>query len=287
MARVLALLGAILLIAAALVARSILDDESGDDGDGGGDGGASLAVACIPELREACEAVDRDVTLTIEDPGETIARIADGDDVDAWITLDPWPAMASFLDDSVELDDPIGVATSDLVVLARTARLPDRCDPPAWTCLVDVLGDSVAAPAATTALGVLVLGHAATDFFGGPFAANDLADPALADRLAALDLAGRDPLEDLRVGLPEPAATGALEVQLASLGVRLEQFDTGPGASPATVAVVVAGDDADRIAEDPAFTAALADLGWDVVPDAATTGLPNAGVLVALQEAVG
>jgi hypothetical protein len=46
----------------------------------------------------------------------------------------------------------------------------------------------------------------------------------------------------------------------------------------------VAGRDADRVADDPSFTAALDELGWDVRDGAATTGLPAAGVLFALSQ---
>lgn len=291
MARVLALLGAILLVAAALVARSVLDDESDDDGDGRGAGGGSLAVACIPELEEACEAIDRDVTLTIEDPAETIARIADGDDVDAWITLDPWPAMAPFLDDTIGLDTSIGVASTDLRLMVRDAAVPAACDAVTWTCLVDELGDQVTLPDPDSALGRLAVAFAANDFFPG-FAANELRDDtALQARLAAVgfDRSGPQPFEDMLV-LPDPDATAitaaAFERAVASRPAG-SSFSTAPGASPATVAVVVAGEDADGIAGNEAFTDALADLGWDLRADAATTGLPNAGVLVALQEAVG
>jgi hypothetical protein len=53
---------------------------------------------------------------------------------------------------------------------------------------------------------------------------------------------------------------------------------------PATVAVVVVGPAASRIAGDDDLLDALAELGFDLDPDATTTGLPNAGVLTALQE---
>jgi hypothetical protein len=288
MSRVLALIGAVCLIAAAILARALLTGD-GDDGDGGGgDGGDALVVACIPELEAACRAIDRDVELSIEDPAVTIGRLADGEDIDAWVTLDPWPAMAAIVEPRAVAEPVEPVASDELVLLARTNTAEGTgCDDPlTWSCLVDALGDSVAVPEPTAGLGVLILGQAATDFFGGTFAANDFGQPQLADRFALLEV-DDDAFEDMRVGLPEPAATGVLDLDLDSLGVRRGDFTASTSAAPVTVAVVVAGPRADRVAGEPGFTTALEDAGWTLDPDAATTGLPNAGVLVALQGAVG
>lgn len=88
--------------------------------------------------------------------------------------------------------------------------------------------------------------------------------------------------------LPDPDVT---VITAADFGrevagrARGEAFSGHPGATPATVAAVVAGDDAGRIAGESSFRDALARLGWTLDADAATTGLPNAGVLVALQDA--
>lgn len=285
MSRVLALVGAVLLIAAAILARAVLDDD--DEGD---DGGSALVVACIPELADACEAIDRAIELTIEDPADTIERLAAGEAIDAWVTLDPWPEMAAIVEDRVRLDEVVAVASSDLVLLARTTEVPEGCDPVTWTCLVDGLGDRVEVPDPDSALGRLVVAFAANDFHPG-FAANELRDDvALQDRLAALgiDAGGVPPEVDMLV-LPDPDATGTTA---ASFDTNVASRPAGSGftshaTSPAAVAVVVAGPDADRITGEPSFTAALEDLGWALDAGAATTGLPNAGVLVALQGAVG
>lgn len=287
MSRVLALIGAICLIAAAILARSLLVDDGGDDG-GGDDGVGDLVVACIPELREACEAIDGVAELRVEDPADTIAAIAAGEDIGAWVTFDPWPTMASIIEARAEIAPTEAVAVDDLVLLARTSRSDGTgCpDPLSWACLVDGLQRSVAVPDPDDALGALVLGQAATDFFGGPFAANDFDLPQLADRFALLEVDG-GAFDDMRVGLPEPAATGVLALELDDLGVRRGDFTESPSGAPATVAVVVAGPQNQRITRQSDFTAALRELGWQVGPDAATTGLPAAGVLVALQGAVG
>jgi hypothetical protein len=282
MKRVLALAVACLLVAAALAVRSALSSDDGDgDADGDGNGSGALVIACVPELREACEALDRqDAELRIEDPSETLAD----PDVDAWVTLDPWPAIAATSAGRDVFGEVMPVAQTDLVLLARERQVSGDCEPLSWTCLVDDLGDQVAVPNLGTASGLLVLGFAAVNFHDGQnLASNDFTDPAFESRLAALDIGG-NPLRDIRDGLPEPAATGALAVQLARLGTRLDAFVQSPGPFPATVAVVVAGRDADRVAGEPSFTDALAELGWDVRDDAATSGLPRPDVLFALSQ---
>src|SRR5688500_263721 len=103
MKRVLALAGAVFLIAAAIVVRAVIvvDDED-SVGTGGGDDG-DLVVACSPELREACEAIEGVTELRIEHPGATIDALAAGGQIDAWVTLDPWPEMAEIIDDRIDL----------------------------------------------------------------------------------------------------------------------------------------------------------------------------------------
>jgi hypothetical protein len=285
MSRVLALIGAICLIAAAIVARAVVSDD-GDD-DAGSDDGDALVVACIPELAEACEAIDRAMDLTIEDPGETIARLAAGEDIDAWVTLDPWPTMAEIVEDRVRFDDRQAVARTELTLLARASAVPDGCvDLVAWTCLIDELGDRVAIPEPSGAVGALVLGQAAADFFGSDaVAANDFSEADLARRLDAIEV-DDDPFGDMRVGLPEPAATGILAIDLDSLGARRGDFVDSPSSASASVAIVVVGARADRVAGEPTFVRALEAAGWTVDPAASTTGLPNPGVLVALQDIV-
>lgn len=281
MKRVLAVAVACLLMAGALLVRNaITDDDADGDGNNGTEPGEDddLVVACIPELADACEALERQVTeLRIEDPGDTIAASAD---VDAWVTLDPWPEMAG----TQRLRNADAVATDELVVIARDVPAALLCGPVTWTCLVDTLAsDQVAVPDPSTASGRLVLGHAAVDLFGRDLAANDFDDPDFSRRLRRVGVSS-DPLDDIRIGLPEPLATGAFALDAARLGSR--PVRTGPGRSPATVAVVVAGPGRDRIATKSAFITALADLGWTIDPTAATTGLPRAGVLVALAEEV-
>lgn len=290
MKRVLALAGAIFLIAAAIVVRAVIaDDDDESVGTDGGDDG-DLVVACIPELREACEAIDRDMDLRIEDPGDTIAALAEGDYIDAWVTLDPWPEMAEILERRQFFGEVEVVGASDLVLLARTTEIPDACGANlGWTCLVDGLGDRVAVADRSGALGALVFGWAAEEFFPNLIRADIVGDAQLAQRLEVLDTLS-DPIGDIfAFAAAGPHATATTN---ADLGQRFDgsredpNFTRSVGASPAAVAVVVAGRRADRIAGQPSFTDALDELGWDLDPGAATGGLPNAGVLVALSQEV-
>lgn len=280
MKRVLALVGAILLVAVAVVVRGALDgDESGADLP---DDDADLTVACVRELARACDALPGDVR--IEDPAATLGRV---DEVDAWVTLDPWPAMARFTLGVPFPGDAVGVATSPLLLLARTGAVPDGCEPIAWTCLVDGLGDGVVLPPSRTALGRLALGAAAEDFLPG-FSRADLFDDAeLGRRIDELGTAA-DPIADIfAFGPAGPKATATTGADLiARFDGRREDanFTRGAGARPVTIAVVVAGPAAGRVAAHPAFTDALADAGWTLADGSTSAGLPEPGVLFALQE---
>lgn len=292
MSRVLALIGAVCLIAAAIVARSVLtgDDGGGDGGDDGG-GDAELVVACIPELEDACNAIERPMALSIEDPATTIERLAAGEDIDAWVTFDPWPAMASELEDRAAFDEVVGVAESGLVVVVRDDAIPEGCEPVAWACLVDQLGNKVVVPDPDSAIGRLVVGQAATDFFPG-LASNDLRDDVdLQGRLGRLgvDRSG-DPAEIDMILLPDPDAAGTTQASFTAdvaSSPRAGGLSAYPSAAPASVAIVVAGSDVDRITGEPEFTAELRSQGWTIAADAVSTGLPRPGVLIALQGFVG
>lgn len=293
MTRALAVAGAVLLIAAAVLARAVLRD--GGDGDDGGDP-SGLVIACIPELAAACEALDRPAELRIEDPADTIAAVESGIDIDAWVTLDPWPAIAAF-----ESDDPLfasaePVAVDDLALVVRATSVPSDCPaPPTWTCIQADDPDRAVLPRTDTASGLLATGLATADVFltetgSAAFASQDLADGGPAGDFVDAYVFDDDPLLDmLQIGSAGPFATilRAGEANARIGGTREEpNLVVGPTATGATVAVVVAGPRADRLAGEPAFTAALVDAGWNPTPDAATTGLPNPGVLVALAQEV-
>lgn len=285
MRRALALVGAILLVVVAVVVRGAMDDSGSDDENDIPDADSDLVIACVRELREACEALDG--TVRIQDPADTIAAVEDGDAPDAWVTLDPWPTMAGFDLGRDYPGDVVGIARTDLVLLVRAGTIDD-CDPLSWRCVAFANDDFASMPQRGSALLPLVLGQATADFFGSSgVVRNDIdADPDLATRINGLTVPSGDPFDDVRVGLPQPAAVGALAVDLPRLGGRQSQFDVVPTNFPASVAVVVAGPAADRVAGDRRLTAGLDDLGWTLEPDATTTGLPEPGTLFALLQEV-
>ena len=287
MKQVLAVAVAALLVAVAIVVRGALDDEESADADAPADDD-ELVIACVRELREACSALPGDVR--IEDPSETIAS---ADEIDAWVTLDPWPAIAEVQQGRPVFDGtPVAVAASDLVLLTRPAALPTTCSPePDWFCVVESANEP-ALPRDDSALGTLLLGHAALGWNlverdGQSFARQDAESPEFDAWLRAIAFGG-DPVADMvQIGRAGPAATGTTAATLATFVETSREsgnLDATRTAVPATVAVVVVGPAAERVAGDEELLDGLVDLGWDLEPDAATTGLPSAGVLFALQE---
>jgi hypothetical protein len=278
---------AALLIAVAIVVRGTLDDDESADSDAPADDD-DLVVACVRELREACEALGGDVR--IEDPAATIAAAGE---IDAWVTFDPWPEIVGVQTGAPVFDEsPVPVATSDLVLVTRTAALPDACGPePDWVC-VAASTNAPALPPEDTALGALLLGHAALGWNlverdGQSFARQEAESPEFDAWLQTLELDG-DPLDDmLQIGRAGPVATGTTRATFETVVPTTREaanLDATRTAVPASVAVVVVGPSADRVAGDEALLDGLEALGWVLDPEAATTGLPNAGVLCALQE---
>jgi hypothetical protein len=293
MKQVLAVGVAALLIAGALFLRAVLDDDS-DASDGGN--GRDLVVACVRELREACEALDGVSDLRIEDPAATIASAVAGE-IDAWVTFDPWPEIATAQERRDVLGgEPVAVATTMLYLLARTDALPVSCNGEAeWACVADAAGSAgPALPLPDSALGALALGHAAAGWNhsvrdNAPFAANEFALPEFEDWLRRLTFV-RDPVLDaLQLGNAGPVAVTMTGAELATIvqpSPRAEPFDRSPTPVTALVAVVVAGPGAAGLADQESFREALDALGYDRADDPAvrTTGLPAPGVLLALQE---
>ncbi len=285
MKRVLAVAVACLLVALAIVVRGALDDDGDGDLDGRDDRPtAELVVACVRELADACRGLDADVR--VQDPAATVE---DAGEVDAWVTLDPWPDIAELSDPSGRFDgDRIAVAASDLVLVVRESPGEGCAD---WSCAAE---RRPALPRGSSALGALLLGHAVLGWNdvereGEPFARNEFDLPEFVAWLDRLDFRADPVLEMLQFGAAGPGATGTTRAAFETV-VTPSPRSAGLGSFAtdvrATVAVVVVGDAAERIAGSDALRDGLADLGWDVdvEPDATTTGLPNAGVLFALQE---
>jgi hypothetical protein len=270
MARVLALLGAVLLVASAVLVRRELDDGGGRAG-GSPDPGRAVTVACVPELRQVCEGL---AGVRIEPPAATIAAAGE---VDAWVTFDPWPAVARDV-----LAPARPVASTDLVLVRRAGTGAAACEE--WACAG---GAGAALPPMTSALGLLALGNASLQWShatrpGEPFARQELDLPEYRSWLDGIERRSRDPLLDmLQLGPAGPPATAALATDVAGRVEASRERGNLDAVRTGTVVVVVAGPAADEIAGR--LAGPLADAGWSPVADG-SDGLPSAGVLRALQE---
>jgi hypothetical protein len=294
--RFLALLGAIGMIVGAVALRNAIDDDGGDGGEGDPENPAGpVSIACVTELQDACDEVASEtLDITIEDAEQTAA---DPDRFDAWVTFDPWPAMADLPDGGEALAwSPLVIA----IIAERAAVLRAECDPIGWRCLGDVAGQDWSAIGGSsswgdvtvglappdTALGRILLGNAASGYFGTTgFASNDfdLAFQRWVDQL--LENADPNAVRLFLTQLGSYSAVGATNGELGAPRPTVEVIGPVPGASAIVVAAPIGGrgrDAVERLAGDAAFRDALANHGWqtDDIPDDA--GLPAPGVLVAL-----
>ncbi len=154
--RVVAVVGALALVAAALFVRHALSDRgNGDGGPGagtdGGHGGPPV-VACTPDLADICQALADDGVIVT---GTRTLDLADAAkqpaDVDGWITWSPAPIVANYqLDPSGRegwrspealRSAPLGLATSDN---GRSDLMNASCDlssPDVGSCLAQAAAD--------------------------------------------------------------------------------------------------------------------------------------------------
>jgi hypothetical protein len=244
--RVLAIVGAIAMIVAAVLIRGVLTSDGGGGGGGSSaSGGGGTHLLCATELEAVCDALaakDHSITIQVEDAGTTAARLGDpafdptGHDqpFDGWLTLKPWPELVGIRldqgDDPAVLGDESPVlATTKLAMVGprdRITMLQTACGSAqqlGWKCLGGIAGDSWVSQGGdssqgsvqvghddptVSATGLLILDQAASDYFGKTnFASNDFdADPGFRDWLHQLENA--DP------GLPPAVAAQPVIKQL-------------------------------------------------------------------------
>ena len=299
MRQVLAALAAILLVVAAVLVRGAIDGDEGGSGSGG-----AVALACPPELADACRALGDGYDVLEQDAAETAdalaaARSADDAGVDVWLVPRPWAEWVTAERDDAGAGDAavVGepsevIARSPVAIVVygerATALESGICNGTlAWRCLGDAAdrpwGD-VGGQAAwgrvkagladpTTSTGMIVLGGAASGFFESPsYASNDFGGQ-LAGWLGALgayaDVA-RAPEPVTRMitrGPGELSALGTLEVEARRAAGRdnLRVLYPAPVATADLVAVPV-GDAgaAGDVAGDDDLRRALAEAGWRV-----------------------
>lgn len=291
--RLLALATAIALVALAVAVRGALDrDGDGGDDPGGDDRGEVRTIACVTELGDVCAAWDdaeAGIVVVVEDASDTEAALIQGSTaIDGWLTFDPWPEVVNLAAGREVVGASTGaIASSALVLVAVDNEPPRSCDPVSWRCLADDAA-RVALPGRASAAGLLLVGSAASGWFGGAgFASNDFAEPGFRDWLADIEIR-RNPLGQLVRELPAVtvAAVGATQVEIdgGALGVKADQVTVAATQPPAwaSVELVPVGRAAGVVA-DRSLRDALASAGWE--DPAAGTGLPAAGVLLALRDA--
>ena len=307
MKRALAIAAAAVMIALAIVIRSAIDgdDSSSSTGTGTATGTATGTVACITELADACKALTG-VAVRVEDASITAKAIAAGTaNIDAWVTLDPWPGIVNQLAKREVTGAANRLARTDLLIAMvgeRAARLAPACGGAVnWRCLGDAIGrpwtdlggepewGSVKAgvPATTTAEGLILLGHASSGYYGTEnFATNDFDDAFLVWKAKVTS----SPATFTTFIQQFPAAfsgVGANKVDVtAGSGTRpVASIDPTPAADAVVVIAPVAGHKIpggtnslkDRLRED----------GWSTDRLSDPSGLPNAGVLLALSGLTG
>jgi hypothetical protein len=325
-----ALAAAVGLIVAAILTRDALDDDG--DSAGGTSAGSGTTLVCPPELADACAELEDDVTVRVEatsDTADRLASAADADEaaVDVWLAPAPWAQVVGDARERAGAPDlvgePSGVIGRSPVVLViwddRAGALEaGACGGPVeWRCLGEaadrpwdtVGGESawgrvnvgLTDPAAAT--GIVVLGGAASGYFGtADYAANDL-DGEFSGWLAALaaqaDTSAADVVNEMLTRGPgQFSAVGALEVDALGAadrdGVRV--IYPAPVATADLVAIPIGGAEgaAGDIAGNDDLRRVLGEAGWRVEGAPLVAGvdggldlpaddsLPGGGVLAAL-----
>lgn len=307
MRRVLAVVGAIAMVAGAFAIRS--SGDGGGDGGGGspfGGGGGDLQVICAEELATACRAADLGGNVEIEPAGVTADRLRNGDAVDA----DAWIVHSVFVDvvESGAPDTLDGrgerLATAPVTVAApadRAGAIETLCtDTSLLRCLgadagrpwSELGGESrwgalrIGLPPIDTGTGLVALASfAAAHFEGNDFARQDFEDPTFSQSLA--NLARSSPPDDddpvgtmvTRPGTYSAAVAPAFEVDRRQ---NVRRLDPDP---PATAEVVLVGlADGGGVPDAGTVREALVDEGWTGA-DGPTPDSPFIdGALAALRE---
>ena len=315
MRRVVAVLGAVLMVAVALLVRGAIDgddDGGGSDGSRDADGDGEVTLLCADELEDVCRSL-RDAGaidgFEVEPAGETVDRVVAEDlGADGWLTLDPLPEMANVAREQDGrgpiFDDPHGTGfTTDLAVVAHPLRAPtfeSACSGEIdWICLGDLAGDAwsdhggepgwgeikVGIDDLDSASGLLVAAQAvAAHLELDTFATNDL-ESSDADRWAGRFVFESDALAALVTQGPGAfSAVGALDVEAQSFaqtprGADLAIFYPAPMYRPEVV-LVAPGTSSEDLLDEEDLVDALGGEGWS---DDAPTELPSAGALYALR----
>ncbi|MEZ5380566.1 MAG: substrate-binding domain-containing protein [Microthrixaceae bacterium] len=161
-ARILALLAAVGLVAGAFAVRGMIDGDSGASGDGG-----LAAVWCDPLVGDACAAALPDSDVQAVEPGTALERLAGGETPPTvWVTAGNWPevlAASGGGEDAPDFGDAVAVAATPLAVAAtgdNLALLDAHCgDEVTWDCLAEAAGQDATELGGSASLRDFRLGH--------------------------------------------------------------------------------------------------------------------------------
>ncbi|MFV0318456.1 MAG: hypothetical protein ACK5O2_16030 [Microthrixaceae bacterium] len=300
MKRLLALIGALAMVAAAVLVRGILDNA--DDPSGGGDspgpGEQTLNLTCGPALLTVCNALaeaNERLAVTEEPEALTTQKLAAGE-IDlagnwAWLAAGDWPAYGQATGETVpELTASSVLARSPAVIVARSDRLAvleGSCDSVDWACIGDSAGEpwssiggepgwgriEVGLPIPDDGEGMASVNQAVVSRMGhATFATNDLDDPSTAawfDRIASESNANAGSTTPLVEFIRRP---GSLSVVGAIESEAIRELSGYAGAESLTV-----------IAPEPAATADVRLWTGDTEQMADTLALlEGAGIIDAL-----
>lgn len=301
--RLLAVIAAVAMVAAAFAIRSARDD--------GGGAGTEFVLICDEALADVCAQLDVDaVDLTVEPAAVTADRLVTADPdqagLTAWLTAGPWPAMVNAAREASgrgALLRSQPVASTELGVVAETQSEPlTAClaEGPDWPCVADAAasGFRLSGPGDPSSIRLLARAAIVRGHFGADFARNDLMERP--EVVAAMDAFDRRVEEGRRSGgwslevlLANPASadgfltTAADANRLLAVAANAPRFAlVVPGDPPVFVTATfgtLAGPQRSPI--EQFFLPTFERLGWQrAVGD---DGLPSPGVLHALREIFG
>ena len=235
MARILALVAAVGLVAGAVVLRGVID---GDDGPG--DSASLGTIWCDPVLADACAAAADGAKVEPIEPGDGVARLSAPDSETTppsmWVTAGDWPSTLAAIapDAAVAFEAPSQVAATPLVVAAKGGNLElldAACGTTVtWGCLADSAGKDATKLGGAASLGEFRLGHVVPPSSAGLVTLAGLAG-TIAEGDAPPDR--NDVTSQAFAGLLNRIESGDLGI---SSGSAIKRFTTTPGAASVLIA---------------------------------------------------
>jgi hypothetical protein len=299
MKRFLAITASVVMICVAIVIRSSIDS----GGSGTTPSSGPITIACVTELATECKKLSN-VTVRVEEASVTAKAIAAGTaDIDGWVTFDPWPEMTNALARASVTGETKAMAASPLeiaMVRERAEALAPTCGGAVnWKCLGDAIGKQwkdvggheewgpvkAGIPPTSSALGLLTLGNAASGYFGRTdFATNDFDSEFVIWR--ANVIAAPAAFSEFILKFPAVfSAVGATDREIVAGRGNRDVSTITPNPSASAIVLLASVDSTRAAGKAGDLTKLLRDSGWGPVPP--SSGLPNAGVLLALSGLTG